>query len=324
MVIQQDAKVYSKVFIKGLPNKDGDDTAYTYCDICGEKMHTKCAHCGTLVIKTLVRPLPSNCHVCHKPFPWIVACSKNPQHSISRDKILNKNYQNPTEPTEVEFTLSPHLNPPLQEYESIQKKILRIASFLLLFCLLTIGLIYLFAKSSVNEQPSKTSPIPQSTAVTSTPFSSLPFSYQPQQASNGEVFVNPSYERVCPLKVSVRGFDAYFVRLVYISAPFYSHTERHPISSVSHQGDIAFYVSPGSTVDLDVPIGVYKLYYATGKTWYGQRLYFGDETRWFTSDDLLIFYTEINTVNGITLELFTQTGGNFETYDIKENDLPFD
>ena len=147
----------------------------------------------------------------------------------------------------------------------------------------------------------------------------------PASAYNGEIFVVPSYESLCPLTVSVRGDQAYYVFLDYLYAPAYSTVDRHNEAygvNSSIKSDLAFYISPGSTVEIDVPIGVYRLYYATGKTWYGKALLFGEDTATYTSDDLLEFYADDYYYNGVTLELWPQSGGNFDTKSISYDDFP--
>lgn len=154
-------------------------------------------------------------------------------------------------------------------------------------------------------------------AVTPTPI--------PASAYNGEIYIVPSYESLCPLTVSVRGNQAYYVFLDYLYAPSYStvdrHLEEYGVNS-SIKSDLAFYISPGSTVEIDVPIGVYRLYYATGETWYGKALLFGEDTATYTSDDLLEFYADDSYYNGVTLELWPQSGGNFDTKSISYDDFP--
>ncbi len=145
-----------------------------------------------------------------------------------------------------------------------------------------------------------------------------------QAAYNGQMFVVPSYERVCPLTVSVRGDRGYYVYLEYLHAPAYSAEGRHSLSPgyTSPESDLAFYVSPNSSVECSVPIGVYRLYYATGDTWYGPHDKFGNETMYFSSDDLLDFYADSEYYNGTTLELWLQRDGNFKTENIDAADFP--
>jgi len=85
---------------------------------------------------------------------------------------------------------------------------------------------------------------------------------------------------------------------------------------------MGFYVKAGKTVEVDVPVGVYQLYYAYGKTWYGKEKRFGPDTVFCTSDEYLDFYTDDSTTYGHTLSLILQTYGNFDSRNIKEADFP--
>lgn len=145
----------------------------------------------------------------------------------------------------------------------------------------------------------------------------------PIQPENGKIFKMPSHKGDCPFSVSTDTAYSYYVYLEYQDAPLNSYDKRTSKGS-SHlpQDDVAFFVRPGATVEIDVPVGVYKLYYATGETWYGVTELFGENTVYSSSDELLEFYTDSTTAYGNTLELWAQYGGNFETVLIAENEFP--
>lgn len=140
---------------------------------------------------------------------------------------------------------------------------------------------------------------------------------------NGKILKSPMYESLCPLTVSVRGDEGYYVYLDYQYAPADSRTERRKLPTATKTNpDVGFYVAPGSSVSIDVPIGVYKLYYACGETWYGPRDLFGEDTTYSSSSELLKFYDDGTYYMGHTLELWRQSGGNFSTYSVDESDFP--
>lgn len=141
---------------------------------------------------------------------------------------------------------------------------------------------------------------------------------------NGQILVAPSYERLCPFEVSVQGDDAYYVYLKYMSSSAQSLDSRGAPNTPAYSSvsDIAFYIAPNSTAEIDVPVGVYKLYYACGTTWYGLDQLFGKETLYSTSDELMEFYTDYSTAHGHSLELWSQVGGNFETENIVASQFP--
>ena len=162
------------------------------------------------------------------------------------------------------------------------------------------------------------------TKQSSTP-SPKPTTYQiplnEQPVFNGQIVITPTYERTCPFSVSVRGDDTYYIYLKYNKAPSYS-TESRKLTMGTPVTDISFLVKPNSTAKVDVPIGVYKLYYCCGETWYGTKYKFGDSTRYSTSDELLSFYADSEYYQGHSLELWAQTDGNFEDHSIDESQFP--
>ena len=144
----------------------------------------------------------------------------------------------------------------------------------------------------------------------------------PVPVTNGEILIAPGYACVCPLSVAVSGEDAYYVYLQYVGAPAYTTVDRSPAPGAGGGDDIAFYIAPGETVELEVPIGDYKLFYACGETWYGLSSKFGRDTHYATSDDLLSFYASEQYYEGHSLQLWVQVGGNLGTEDIPADEFP--
>lgn len=148
-------------------------------------------------------------------------------------------------------------------------------------------------------------------------------SLKPVSAFNGQMLLYPSFERICPLSVSVpSGEDDYYIYLAYRKGPSHSSIWRKATAASRVEDDLAFYVKAGKTVEVDVPVGVYQLYYAYGPTWYGKEGRFGRDTVFCTSDEYLDFYTDDYTTYGHTLSLIPQTYGNFDSRNIKETDFP--
>ena len=148
---------------------------------------------------------------------------------------------------------------------------------------------------------------------------------RPNNIENGQILIYPDYECVCPFSVSVSGDATYYIYLEYLHAPTNSTTDRQlqlGKTGSNYEPDISFFVSPNNTAEVEVPIGVYKLYYCYGKEWYGRDEKFGDSTRYASSDDLLTFYTDTQYYQGHSLELWEQYDGNFEDHPIPENQFP--
>ena len=152
---------------------------------------------------------------------------------------------------------------------------------------------------------------------------------KPVTVFNGMMLSTPSYECTCPLTVSVPVGTNFYIYLRYLHQPGRSTEVRQLLPEVSESGnssklndDISFYVKGGNSVSLDVPIGVYKISYACGETWYGTRYRFGEDTMYYTSDDTLTFFADDQYYNGHTLELWLQNDGNFDRTSIPESKFP--
>lgn len=192
---------------------------------------------------------------------------------------------------------------------------LMLASIIIIAVIL-IGSIIILIDLSVNADTNNSGINAQKPAVSTVPTSAL----TPVPIRNGMMLEYTGYECLCPFSVSVSGDDGYYIYLQYQYAPSNSIQERKSING--YNSDVAFYVAPNSTVEIDVPIGVYKLYYAYGPTWYGKTALFGDNTVYCTSSELLEFYADYQYYNGVTLELWPQYNGNFNTTVIDEKSFP--
>lgn len=149
---------------------------------------------------------------------------------------------------------------------------------------------------------------------------------QPYPAYNGEIIIQPDYECICPLEVRTeKGMEDYYVRLHYLEAPYRGKRRRLSYSALPpHESDIAFYVSSGRSVKVDVPVGIYEFYYATGQTFYGAKELFGKNTSYYTSEEKLEFYVEDDKYNSIIITLQKVPYGNFSTHGVKKNSFPTD
>lgn len=160
--------------------------------------------------------------------------------------------------------------------------------------------------------------------ATSTPSPRPTATPKPYNAYNGQILKKTDYESICPFTIEApEGYD-YYVYLQYEKAPSNSTEKRKPAASAaSHpEEDIAFYLKSGQSVTIDVPVGTYKLFYAVGETFFGEKLLFGDRTRFYSSDDLLTFYTDDQYCHGHTVTLTAVVNGNFDTDPILESAFP--
>lgn len=133
----------------------------------------------------------------------------------------------------------------------------------------------------------------------------------PASFEQGKVYLNPDASCVAPFKVSTASTDTY----IYLD---YEDDQR----------DIGFCVKANTTYERDVPLGTCQLYYATGgDTWYGTEYgldyCFGENTKWYTSDDTFSFTKDSNYYYGNEIILYRVENGNWDTYTISPSDLPF-
>ena len=146
----------------------------------------------------------------------------------------------------------------------------------------------------------------------------------PYLAKNGQYLIKPDYRRKCPLIVTVGNDADYYIYLKYIRAPDSTKESRKLRDSAKkpYQPNVALYVKAGQTAEINVPIGVYKLYYATGSVFYGTKDLFGDSTNCYSSNEYLEFYADSKYYQGVTLTLYKVANGNLETTSISESSFP--
>lgn len=146
---------------------------------------------------------------------------------------------------------------------------------------------------------------------TSTPASLSPTSPTLEEVdmpANGSMISNTTKagDRIAPLEIKTSGDSAHFIKLESTSDP-----DKY----------ITFFVRPGKTVEVDMPLGNYYLKYASGTTWYGTAALFGPDTIYTKSDDIFYFYEEDGYVNGYTVTLYLVNNGNMDTERINASEF---
>ena len=145
---------------------------------------------------------------------------------------------------------------------------------------------------------------------------------------NGQMIVKSDYKGLCGLSVKAGSESNYYVYLDYMYAPSnsYDNRTRNNNAIAPYEDDLAFIVKAGETVEVDVPIGVYKMYYASGDEFYGRKTKFGKDGHYNVADALLDFYSEVEgdyiVYNGHNVTLYTVINGNLEIDTISENLFP--
>ncbi|MGO9473240.1 MAG: hypothetical protein ACLPWS_07455 [Rhodomicrobium sp.] len=108
----------------------------------------------------------------------------------------------------------------------------------------------------------------------------------------------PRGARIAPLAIKTGKGSNYFVRLVDVS---------------SKRREAEIYIVGGQTFSAKIPVGQYRLRYASGSTWYGEKLRFGSSTYYYEASQTFEFQRTGNGVTGYTIELIMQAGGNLPT-----------
>ena len=73
---------------------------------------------------------------------------------------------------------------------------------------------------------------------------------------------------------------------------------------------LAVFVQGGDTVNVDIPLGTYRVRMAAGTTWYGEKVRFGSKTAYSQIDQPLAFSVEGDRLIGHALELSQVRNGN--------------
>lgn len=129
----------------------------------------------------------------------------------------------------------------------------------------------------------------------------------PVTIRKGVQHVYAGAERIAPFRVTTSvGQNNYFIKLVDAST-------NSPVMTI--------YVLGGSTFETRVPLGTYRLRYATGQTWYGTKNLFGPKTGYSEVEDSLTFSVQGDEVQGNDIQLVPQLGGNLATKTISPDEF---
>ena len=103
---------------------------------------------------------------------------------------------------------------------------------------------------------------------------------------------------VAPLNVRTQGLVHHFVKVS-------DWATDEPVATL--------FVRAGQSAQMLVPLGTYRIKYATGKIWYGEDDLFGDDTLYSEADKQFRFADAGDQYTGYTVELIPQEGGNLGT-----------
>lgn len=128
----------------------------------------------------------------------------------------------------------------------------------------------------------------KSMAQISTPIPPTPTPYS-YDIESGTITRRPKADALAPLEVNTHLGQNYLIVL--------ESTE----NDATHE--MSFYVEGGRTETVYVPLGEYSIYYATGTTWHGSRLLFGDDTTYHHCVGTFNFYEDEESYVGWTLQI---------------------
>lgn len=127
---------------------------------------------------------------------------------------------------------------------------------------------------------------------------------------NGRVSYNSSKDALAPF---------------YIDATECSDSDFYYIVLADPKTDkaiVRIYVHKQKTVEVDVPLGAYRCYIASGNIWYGTEEKFGDDGSYEFSEELFTFYATPKEYMGHKMTLYSVYNGNMESEDTDKEHFP--
>jgi hypothetical protein len=126
----------------------------------------------------------------------------------------------------------------------------------------------------------------------------------PVAISDGIVSASKPKNRVVPLQVRAGTGGNYFVRLV----------------NVADEGDVInVFIRGGTTLKVEMPLGTYRLRFASGSTGYGEKLLFGQQTSYWIVEQTVTFRNDRNAPKLVAIDLAAQKGGPMKTAPLVPN-----
>lgn len=111
---------------------------------------------------------------------------------------------------------------------------------------------------------------------------------------------------VAPLEINTSPGSNYFVKMVEAN---------------SEATALELFVHGGKSIEIQMPLGAYKMKYATGTIWYGREYHFGPNTVYSKADSVFSFRQDYSGYSGYTVTLYTVQDGNMSTSKIDESEF---
>lgn len=215
----------------------------------------------------------------------------------------------------------------------IPSLLVRDAFVVVVYSVIAATSLFLLLYLDIPEIPAKSdSPSIMAPAETH-PKATVPAATKPRPAlnpkltpQNGYVFEYMGLESLAPFSVTAPlGSGIYVVLDPYTFSGCTEYLEEYSSEYLNSQAKLAevrFFVRGGMTVEMDVPLGKYHVYYATGDTWYGEDHLFGTETQYYKCDGSFDFTSDSEGYNGWTITLTAVYNGNLDTDTISAGEFP--
>lgn len=222
----------------------------------------------------------AKCGNCGEPlFP-----SENPSTQTSPRKATSSPQPSPPPPS-----------PPVKPKSGVGSKI---------FWLSLIGIIGWLVYNGGNGGSGSHNKRPEPVATASAPQITAPQNLPPPVVQVSGIMWNVTGRPLeAPLRIETSQGADYYVKL---------------IDATTGAAAIAIFVKGGWPLDVKIPLGSYHFRYASGETWRGESFLFGpdDLTSYNEAGDLFDFVAQDGYINGYTVELIRQVGGNLSTKSI--------
>ena len=178
----------------------------------------------------------------------------------------------------------------------------RTSPFFVIFALIAAAafLFLLIGPSFLMEEPEKDAPYIAS--PTPAPYKAITF------PNSGHSVVHNGEARKAPFIVNLPSGDSYYYLVL--------------ADSVTNRKEVSIYAHSGDTVEIEVPLGKYFLYYTSGDTWYGNIPKFGDDASFYKADAVLEFYETSDAVYYEEITLYPVANGNMDTEYIDSSEFP--
>lgn len=128
----------------------------------------------------------------------------------------------------------------------------------------------------------------------------------PQHFDPGVVWDLTGDEPIAPFEIITRTGDSHFVKLVDLD---------------TGQDAMAILVRGGEPLEVDVPLGNYKMKWCSGETWFGEADRFGPDESCSTSNDIFNFRINGDYAEGNSVTLYTVSAGNMDTRRLDPSDF---